>query len=270
MQVTWFSTFGFLLFSSVLASAKPFSFGGQRPLKPGQLVAIAPKSKTCEGAPAAVECRTATQAAPFISKSFQTYNISSPAEQAALVSLMAFETDDFKYNKNHFPGVPGQGSMWTPTFIPHNNTYHLPYNSSKHAIAWFQRSLCEVDPSVEKGPCSHCRATKGSSWPLTHGGCVRLWFCGVVFDHPVLVEGAKCSEGGHRRRMGNVYLFLRWDHRGWWQEVVLAACHKRARGLNRLCFLFWVVRYQYGSLHILEIKLKIPEPFNFNVEISSK
>jgi hypothetical protein len=26
--------------------------------------------------------------------------------------LMAFESDDFKYNKNHFPGVPGQGSKY--------------------------------------------------------------------------------------------------------------------------------------------------------------
>jgi hypothetical protein len=35
----------------------------------------------------------------------RAYKVTSKAEQAAIVSLMAFETEDFKYNKNHFPGV---------------------------------------------------------------------------------------------------------------------------------------------------------------------
>jgi hypothetical protein len=110
MQVTWFSTFGLLLCSSMLVSAKPVHTRNIS-LTPEQLIEIAPTSTTCEGAPAAGECATAKQAAPAISKAFKKYGVTSPAEQAALISLMAFETDDFKYNKNHFPGVPGQGSM---------------------------------------------------------------------------------------------------------------------------------------------------------------
>lgn len=62
------------------------------------------------------ECSTAAQAVPFITKSFATYNVTSRAEQAALISLMAFESGDFKYNRNHFPppGRPGQGSTFAP------------------------------------------------------------------------------------------------------------------------------------------------------------
>ncbi|KAK2756496.1 hypothetical protein FQN54_005389 [Arachnomyces sp. PD_36] len=117
MQVTWISTLGLLLSSPVLVIAKPVACG-QPPLKPDQLITIAPESSTCQSAPAAGECRTAAQAVPHIVKAFQTYNIASPGEQAALISLMAFETADFKYNINHFPGVPGQGTrnMQSPDY----------------------------------------------------------------------------------------------------------------------------------------------------------
>lgn len=73
---------------------------------------IAPASSTCAGALYPLECRTATQALPFILASFAKYSITHPSVQAALISLMAFESGDFKYNKNHYPapGRPGQGT----------------------------------------------------------------------------------------------------------------------------------------------------------------
>ncbi|KAI4252309.1 MAG: hypothetical protein L6R42_008012 [Xanthoria sp. 1 TBL-2021] len=85
---------------------------------PGSLIAMAPNSKTCAGAQFAAECKTAAQAAPFINTSFKTYGITSAGEAAALISLMAFESGDFKYNTNHFPGRPGQGTrnMQMPAF----------------------------------------------------------------------------------------------------------------------------------------------------------
>lgn len=82
-----------------------------------QLEAIAPTSNTCDNPPAAGECATAEQAVPHITKSFDTYGVTSRAEQAAVIALMAFESGDFKYNKNHFPGVPGQGSAY-PALYP--------------------------------------------------------------------------------------------------------------------------------------------------------
>ncbi|KAJ5519126.1 hypothetical protein LT330_008273 [Penicillium expansum] len=87
-------------------------------LTESQLITIAPSSKSCTDAPAEGECATAKQAAKFTSQSFDTYKVTSKAEQAAVVSLMAFESGDFKYNKNHFPGVAGQGTrnMQSPSF----------------------------------------------------------------------------------------------------------------------------------------------------------
>lgn len=75
-----------------------------------QLVAISPKSTTCAGAEFPAQCRTAAQAVPAIVSSFATYGITSPAEMAAVVGIMAFESGDFKYNINYTPGNPGQGS----------------------------------------------------------------------------------------------------------------------------------------------------------------
>ncbi|KAI4257981.1 MAG: hypothetical protein LQ352_001414 [Teloschistes flavicans] len=84
----------------------------------GSLVTIAPKASTCAGAEFAKECKTAEEAAPFINQSFRTYGITTPGEAAALLSTMAFESDDFRYNINHVPGVPGQGTrnMQSPQF----------------------------------------------------------------------------------------------------------------------------------------------------------
>lgn len=87
-------------------------------LTESQLLTIAPTSNTCDNAPAAGECATAKTAAQYTAQSFDTYGVTSKAEQAAILSLMAFETLDFKYNKNHFPGVAGQGST--------SKTHHPP------------------------------------------------------------------------------------------------------------------------------------------------
>ncbi|KAL8952957.1 MAG: hypothetical protein Q9222_001176 [Ikaeria aurantiellina] len=76
----------------------------------GSLLAIAPKANTCANATFPKECKTASEAAPFINHSFATYGITTAGEAAAVVAIMAFESGDFKYNINHFPGRPGQGT----------------------------------------------------------------------------------------------------------------------------------------------------------------
>lgn len=76
-----------------------------------QLETIAPTSNTCEGATYAFDCRTATQALPFILESFDTYSITSPGAQAAVISTIALESDDFKYKRPYVPSPnPGQGT----------------------------------------------------------------------------------------------------------------------------------------------------------------
>jgi hypothetical protein len=77
-----------------------------------QLLLIAPTSNTCTGAPFPSECATASQAAPYLITAMSTYSITSAPEIAALLSLIAYETGDFKYAINHYPapGRPGQGT----------------------------------------------------------------------------------------------------------------------------------------------------------------
>ncbi|GFP54953.1 hypothetical protein TASIC1_0004057800 [Trichoderma asperellum] len=68
---------------------------------------IAPGAENCADT---TECRTAEQAAPFIAKSMSDYKIYNVAEMAAIISLMAFESVDFKFKHNVSPGRPGQGT----------------------------------------------------------------------------------------------------------------------------------------------------------------
>jgi hypothetical protein len=117
-----FLTTLFLLTLSLSSTAAPIPFAfplitRDTALTPAQVETIAPKSKTCADAPAKGECATSRTAAKYTSQSFDTYKVTSKAEQAAIIGLMAFESVEFKYNKNHFPGVPGQGSTYS-VFLP--------------------------------------------------------------------------------------------------------------------------------------------------------
>ncbi|KAE8449203.1 hypothetical protein EG329_008370 [Mollisiaceae sp. DMI_Dod_QoI] len=76
----------------------------------GQLLQIAPTSGTCAGAPVAAECETNVQAAPYLISAMSEYNITTAPEIAAVLSVIAYESGEFKYNINHFPGTPGQGT----------------------------------------------------------------------------------------------------------------------------------------------------------------
>ncbi|KXH43686.1 hypothetical protein CSIM01_12580 [Colletotrichum simmondsii] len=84
------------------------------PLNATSIIATtAPKSTSCDGVTTfADECATASHVASYLPQAFQKYNVTTKGEMAALLSLMAFETGDFRYNRNHFPepGRPGQGT----------------------------------------------------------------------------------------------------------------------------------------------------------------
>ncbi|OBT80513.1 hypothetical protein VF21_00827 [Pseudogymnoascus sp. 05NY08] len=97
-----------------------------------QLLSIAPTSSTCASAPFPSECRTAEQAGPFLISTMVANAIYSPPELAALLALIAFESGEFKYTRNHFPGRPGQGTrnMQMPNF---NLAYALSLAKTKDA-----------------------------------------------------------------------------------------------------------------------------------------
>jgi hypothetical protein len=69
--------------------------------------AIMPTSKSCADAKFPDECRTAEQAAPFISKACADL---STGECAATIALMGLESVEMKFKHNVSPGRPGQGT----------------------------------------------------------------------------------------------------------------------------------------------------------------
>lgn len=104
-----------------LSSLLPFAlFGSVALARPAEMVtsdsilsailAADPATSSCDGAPEPAECASAAQAAPLIEAAMRRFCIHETPVVAALVDLMLFETGSFKYNRNHFPGRPGQGT----------------------------------------------------------------------------------------------------------------------------------------------------------------
>jgi hypothetical protein len=111
-------------FTAPLLACPPHTPGGGEAvsLTAQQILAMAPKSISCDGSNDG--CRTADQAALWIGKSFTTFSLTSKAEQAAVLGLMAFESVEFKYNTNQ-QGHVGQG-----TYNMQSGEYNLKYAQS--------------------------------------------------------------------------------------------------------------------------------------------
>lgn len=108
MTFRFLSTLVLVLLSFSTACASPLR--ARDSITTQQILSIAPTSSTCAGADYPAQCRTADQVAPLISQVFDAYDIVSPGEKAAVLTTIAFETTDFKYNINITPGIPGQGT----------------------------------------------------------------------------------------------------------------------------------------------------------------
>ncbi|KAH7564056.1 hypothetical protein BM1_01103 [Bipolaris maydis] len=89
------------------------------PRRPHDLVAVLPVQRRRGASAVQLECADASTAATALTKAFNTYNITSKGEQAAIIAYELFESGDFKYNKNHYPGRPGQGTrmMAMPNYV---------------------------------------------------------------------------------------------------------------------------------------------------------
>lgn len=164
-----------------LAEALPFKARRNSFIITAQdIQSIASDTSTCSGAPFPTECATASTAAHYISLSFAHFNITSFGAQAALLSLMLYESGSFKYIKNHYPGVPGQGTRnmqspaynleyatWVATYVPDAGfsladvtaaevtgpaavlDLVLGETASFGSAAWFLKTQC--DGSIEQG-----------------------------------------------------------------------------------------------------------------------
>ncbi|KAL4780534.1 hypothetical protein BJX76DRAFT_337626 [Aspergillus varians] len=106
----------------LLAAASPCTPPRSPPtdITASQIEAIAPKSSSCANPDktAPKECATAGQAGPAFTAAFKKYGVTSKAEQAAVIALTAFESGEYRFSRNHYPGVAGQGTrnMQSPAF----------------------------------------------------------------------------------------------------------------------------------------------------------
>ncbi|KXG51236.1 uncharacterized protein PGRI_068080 [Penicillium griseofulvum] len=191
------------------ATPIPFSlFTRDNALTESQLIAIAPTSKSCTDAPAEGECATAKQAAKYTSQAFDTYKVTSKAEQAAIISTMAFESGGFKYNKNHFPGVAGQGTrnMQSPA-------YNKKYASSLP-------ELKDKLPSVSNSPAELLDLLRND--PVTDFGS-GAWFLTTQCSKEVRAALADGSEMGWQRFISDcVGTSVTDERKAYWERAVKA------------------------------------------------
>ncbi|KAF2869350.1 hypothetical protein BDV95DRAFT_577128 [Massariosphaeria phaeospora] len=180
-----------------LSSAPP----AQTPAAPAQSVApsaggaitadtilsITPATKSCATAEFPNECADAARAGPAISASFAKYEITEKGTQAALIAIMMFESGSFVYNKNHYPGRPGQGTKNMQ--MPDNNKLYAAAlfpdkiagattpeavlqlvsgdNESFGSAAWHLTTQC--GPEIQKG----LAAGDAKGWDAYLTGCVK-------------------------------------------------------------------------------------------------
>jgi hypothetical protein len=129
----------YLLLLGATASASAIPASSFSPLSSRQagtsaasmLLIIAPTSRSCGSAPAASECATNVDATPYLIKAISDYSITSPPEIAAVLSLIAYESGDFKYNINHYLAL---GRLGQETRNMQMANYNLMYAKSIPAL----------------------------------------------------------------------------------------------------------------------------------------
>ncbi|CZT22879.1 uncharacterized protein RCC_08585 [Ramularia collo-cygni] len=126
------------------------------------LISIAPETGSCDGAPFLSECVTAVTAAPYIDLSFLNHGIKGFNTQAAVVAVMLFESGNLKYNINHYPGVPGQGTrnMQSPSF----NLKYATFLST--ACTNCGISTADVERATREGPTAVLALVNGMQFSI--------------------------------------------------------------------------------------------------------
>lgn len=176
------------------------------------ILAVAPETATCDSS--LPECATAAVAAPNIAISFYNFGITSFGAQAAILSLILFESGSFKYSRNHFPapGKPGQGTrnMQSPA-------YNLKY-------AQWLASVCkncgisadQVAAADKSGPADVLALVNGDQW----GFGSASWFLKTQCDASILAGLADASEVSWEAYIGCIGTTVTDDRKAGWQKVV--------------------------------------------------
>ncbi|KAH8593665.1 hypothetical protein B0O99DRAFT_515270 [Bisporella sp. PMI_857] len=156
------------------------------------LLTVAPTSKSCDGG-IAVECRTNVQAAQPVLDSLAKYKIYQPAEIAALVSLMALESGEFKYNINHFPepGRPGQGTR----------NMQMPQYNLEYAQSVLPADVAKITSSTTANGLSDddLNAIRALVLPDKYSFASAAWFYATKCAPEVRTSVAKEGKAGYVR-----------------------------------------------------------------------
>ncbi|KAJ2780582.1 hypothetical protein H4R18_003377 [Coemansia javaensis] len=135
------STIGLLL---TAAAGVCSAAGPVQAVTAAQLDAAVPKARDaarCQAGPG--ECATNAQAAAAISRAIQKYGVTARGEVVALVALMAYESDSWTYNINHFPGRAGQGTRAMLMY-----PYVLPYARALHSAQVSDAAAATADDAT--------------------------------------------------------------------------------------------------------------------------
>jgi hypothetical protein len=180
----------FVIFSLAvpLCQATPAPPCNMAILTSADIITIAPQSATCTEAPYSAECATAAEASPWINLAFHTFGIHAFGTQAALLSLMLYESGSFKYSINHYPGVPGQGTrnMQSPTF-------NLKYAQwlAENMPGWGISSQ-QVDEAEKEGPVQVLALVNGDRWSFASAA----WFLATQCTEDISQGLAASTEEG--------------------------------------------------------------------------
>ncbi|TKA22525.1 hypothetical protein B0A50_08065 [Salinomyces thailandicus] len=152
------------------------------------ILKIAPTTASCAKPPAPGECRAADQAAPYIAISFANFGITAFPEQAALLALMLYESDAFKYNRNHFPGIPGQGTrnMQSPEY----NTKYANYLSTVCKNCGITATA--IQQAEAQGPAAVLELVNTDEWSFGSAA----WFLATQCDDSVRQQLATGTQAG--------------------------------------------------------------------------
>jgi hypothetical protein len=118
-------------------------------LTAAQVLAIIPGSDSCAGAQKPAECITNDKAAPAIANSFTMYKITSKGAQAAIISLMGFESGGYKYNVNLNNANQGTRNMMMSTFIEQYASAALGSKATGDAVT--DLGLLNADENLSSG-----------------------------------------------------------------------------------------------------------------------
>ncbi|KAF4597906.1 hypothetical protein EYR38_006298 [Pleurotus pulmonarius] len=195
-------------------------------ITPAQLIQIAPEMAACNAtAPFPEECRDAKQSAPFVNQGFEDYAITSKGEKAAILSLMLFESGNFKFDINHFPGRPGQGTRNLMTFpFVHQYAVDTP-STSAQALALAPNAS---DPSISNDTMNAVRALvledrlsfASGMWFYKASGPEKIGCTG----NSTLVEGLKAeTEQGWADYITNcIFTTVTDERKAVWQKTLAA------------------------------------------------